>query len=76
MQSALLIDSIFSLKGPDGITRPLPIHCLELKHSIEISFLIEKSCLIVHIYHLMKFEVGLIDKRREKVVAKDVGCEL
>ena len=34
---------MFSLSGPDGIIKPLPINCLELKHITEKSFLIEKS---------------------------------
>ena len=43
IQSALLIDEKFSLKGPEGITKPLPINCFELKHKIEKLGLIEKS---------------------------------
>ena len=41
--SALLIDDKFSLNGPDGITKPLPINCFELKHKIDKSGFIEKS---------------------------------
>ena len=32
-----------SLNGPDGITRPLPNDCFELKHKIEKFDFIEKS---------------------------------
>ena len=42
-QLALLTDDKFSLKGPEGITKPFPINCFELKHKIERSGLIEKS---------------------------------
>ena len=43
MQSALKIAFKRSLNGPDGIIKPFPINCLELKQTIEKFGLIEKS---------------------------------
>ena len=37
------MDEKFSLRGPDGITKPLPISCFELKHKIERSGFIENA---------------------------------
>ena len=43
IQLALEIALKGSINGPEGITKPFPSDCLELKHIIEKSGLIEKS---------------------------------
>ena len=42
-QSALFKAERFSLSGPAGIIKPLPIHCFSLKQIIDKFFFIEKS---------------------------------